>query len=82
MKLKNILILSLGIVAVTSTFLSCDKEFPQVAPVQVGLSDVATVQVFSATVKATRNYVYVDGTPVSGAALAYGRCLHGLSLDA
>jgi hypothetical protein len=35
------------------------------------------VQVFSATVKATRNYVYVDGVPVSGAAVAFGGVFPG-----
>ncbi|MGC4104688.1 hypothetical protein [Ferruginibacter sp.] len=72
MKLTKIMILGLGVVALSSTFFSCDKETPQIAPIQTGMSNVANVQVFSATLKATRNYVYIDGTPVSGATLSYG----------
>ncbi|MEP6677355.1 MAG: hypothetical protein ABJA78_19500 [Ferruginibacter sp.] len=70
MKLLKINILSLLTLTVIAN-VSCTRDIPQVAPTQVGLSSVATVQVFSATVKAARNYVYVDGVPVSGAVLAY-----------
>src|SRR4051794_35614652 len=51
---------------------SCKREIPQVAVVNPGVSTVATVQVFNATVRSTRNYIYVDNVPVSGAAVAFG----------
>ncbi len=72
MKLLKIIILSLGVAVVSSLYMSCTKETPQVAPVETSFSNSANVQVFNATVKSTRNYIYVDGVPVSGAALAYG----------
>ena len=48
------------------------NNITQIAPTQTGLNSVATVDVINATVKAARNYIYVDGIPVSGATLAYG----------
>ena len=62
----------MAVAAIFSFFISCSKETPQVAPIGTTLSNSANVQVFNATVKSTRNYIYVDGVPVSGAALAYG----------
>lgn len=77
MKILKSIIFALGIAFLSTFYLSCSKSIPQVAPFQTNLSSVATVQVFSATVKATRNYVYVDGVPVSGAALAAGGVFPG-----
>jgi len=71
MKHLKIIIPALGIIALSSLFISCDKDTPLLATT-VPVDNSATVQVFSATVKATRNYVYVDGAPVSGATLVYG----------
>lgn len=51
---------------------SCTKTTPQVAITESDFNASTMVQVFNATVRATRNYVYVDGVPVSGAALALG----------
>ncbi len=56
----------------TLFFISCKREIPQVAGLETELNKSATLQIFSATVKAVRNYVYVDGVQVSGAALALG----------
>jgi hypothetical protein len=72
MKLIKIIILNLGIVFVMSLAISCKREAPLTASTFPNLSGSATIQVFSATVKAARNYTYVDGVPVSGAVLAYG----------
>ncbi len=72
MKLLKIIIISLSVLGASTLYLSCTRETPQVAPTVRGFSSSATVQVFNATLKAARNYVYVDGIPVSGAALAYG----------
>ncbi len=68
MKLIKIIIFSLGVAGVSSLYLSCTRDTPQIALLS---SPAATAQVFSATVKAARNYVYVDAVPVSGAAIAY-----------
>jgi hypothetical protein len=74
--LKNINLI-LWILPVSVLYVSCDKETPHIATPETNISSSATVQVFSATVKATRNYIYVDGTPVSGIALAFGGIFPG-----
>jgi len=66
----------MGAAALTCFSVSCTKDTPHVAP-PVDESTSAKVQAFSATVKATRNYIYVDGVPVTGAALAYGGVFPG-----
>ncbi|CAN5764616.1 hypothetical protein BH11BAC3_BH11BAC3_21160 [soil metagenome] len=68
----KIIILSLAVVALSPVYISCTKDVPNVGVLDPGLRNGATVQVFNATVKSTRNYIYVDGVPVSGAALNYG----------
>ena len=65
------------ILAASAVYISCTKETPHIATPETDFSSAASVQVFSATVKATRNYVYIDGTPVSGTALAYGGIFPG-----
>jgi len=72
MKFLKITILSTGILAVSFLYFSCTKNNPQVATTETDFSNKTMVQVFNATVKSTRNYIYVDGVPVSGAALAFG----------
>lgn len=70
MKFLNKIILIIGVLAISIFYISCSRETPHIAP-QGNVSDGATVQVISATVKAAKNYVYVDGIPVSGAVFAY-----------
>ncbi len=66
------------VVSVASLFyISCSKETPGIASIENDFNNSARVQVFSATLKATANYVYVDNTPVSGAAVAYGGVFPG-----
>ncbi len=68
MRLLKSFIFICAVTALVAASLCCTRETPKVA-LTTQLS--ATVQVFSATVKAARNYIYVDGVPVSGSALAY-----------
>lgn len=56
---------------------SCTKDVPHVAATDTNFSNAATVQVFDATVKSARTYIYVDNTPVSGAAVAFGGVFPG-----
>jgi hypothetical protein len=70
MKLLKIIISSLGVAALSSLFFSCERETPQIGTLD-NLSNTATVQVISATLKAKGNYVYVDGVQVTGSALVY-----------
>jgi hypothetical protein len=72
MKIFKIITQFVTIVALSSLYLSCSKENPLTATTNSELSNSATAQVFNATVRASRNYVYVDGKPVSGAAFAFG----------
>ena len=70
MKFLHKIILVFGVLAVPMLYISCERETPHIAP-QGNVSDGATAQVFNATVKAAKNYVYVDGVPVSGIVFAY-----------
>jgi hypothetical protein len=77
MKFLKIIILSLGTIATGTLYLSCTKTVPSVPEKDTNLANSALVQVFNATVKAARNYVYVDAVPVSGVAFAYGGVFPG-----
>ena len=70
MKFIKTIILNLGMLSLASFYLSCNRETPQVGSMR-GVTINSTVQVFSATLKAARNYIYVDGVPVSGATFGY-----------
>jgi hypothetical protein len=77
MKFLNKIILMFWVMAISILYMSCSRETPHIAPAENGLSNAATAQVFNATVKAARNYVYVDGVPVSGIVFAYGGVFPG-----
>ena len=73
MKILKIIIIGLGVVAASSIYISCAKTAPEkLSAVDTDFSNKAIVQVFQATVNATRNYVYVDAAPVTGALLSSG----------
>jgi len=72
MKLNKIITLLIVVAASSLTFLSCTREAPLTASAETGIGDKATVQAFGATVKAARNYVYVDGIQISGGVFALG----------
>lgn len=77
MKLIKTVEVASVLAAISFMLFSCNKEYTQVAPLQTNINSLATVQVINATVKATRNYIYVDGTAVSGSTLAYGGIFPG-----
>jgi len=77
MKFLKKINLILWVLAISAIYMSCTKETPHIATRITDFSNSASVQVFSATVKAARNYIYVDGTPVSGIVLAYGGIFPG-----
>jgi hypothetical protein len=77
MKFLKYIYLILWILAVSIFHISCTKDTPHIATRVTDFSNSASVQVFSATVKATRNYIYVDGISVSGIALASGSIFPG-----
>lgn len=51
---------------------SCTKEASTRLTTQTNLSNNSLIRVFVATVNASRNYVYVDGKPITGALLSSG----------
>ena len=77
MKFLKIMILTLGTLTISCLHFSCTKNNPQVTATETNFGNSTFVQVFDATVKSTRNYIYVDGIPVSGAALAFGGVFPG-----
>jgi len=77
MKFLNKIILIAAVLVFSILYFSCTRETPHIAPKETDFTNSAKVQVFSATVRAARNYIYVDGVPVSGAALAYGGVFPG-----
>ena len=72
MKFYKPLLLITGTLTICSIYISCTKNNPQVALTETNFNNSTMVQVFNATVRSTRNYIYVDGAPVSGAAVAAG----------
>ena len=77
MKILKICISALGITSLCSLYISCSRETPLLATTVSDFSNSATVQVFSATVKSARNFVYVDGNPVSGTGVSFGGVFPG-----
>ncbi len=67
------LIFLCGMVAIVCVVaLSCKKKTAKdVAIEPTTFNDRAFVQVYNGILNAARNYVYVDGTPVNGASIAY-----------
>jgi hypothetical protein len=72
MKFFKLIIASLSLVGISAIYISCTKETPAIATIKSNLSTSATVQVFDATLKSTRNFIWVNDKPVSGAGLAFG----------
>lgn len=73
--MKSIKIKVLGIscsLAIAVSMLSCTKSFDEKTTQHTDFSNSSFMQVYMATVGATRNYVYVNGKPVTGAALTLG----------
>ena len=74
MKLLKIIVTSLGVVAASYLNMSCDKtNSERIGTVDTDFSNTTLVQVFNATVgSAGATNVFVDGSPVTGAAVTYG----------
>lgn len=62
----------LGSLATVLLLAACEKETKLYLSEQTDLSGKAFIKVYSATLNAARNYVYVDNVPVTGAGIAYG----------
>jgi hypothetical protein len=66
--LYSLLFIGTGLLA----FVSCKKKVEEITTRQYNFNKSSMVQVYVGTVSATRNYVYVDNTPVTGAAVVLG----------
>ncbi len=72
MKLTNIITICSAIIATSLLAVSCVKETgKEVALEQTDFTNKAFVQIYNGTLGSARNYVYVDGNAVTGAALAF-----------
>jgi len=64
---------------------SCTKSFDQKTTQLLDLNSQSIVQVYMATVNANRNFIYVDGNPVTGALMTSGSLFpssgYGFSLN-
>ncbi|MFN7279018.1 MAG: hypothetical protein ACK5VH_02580, partial [bacterium] len=60
----------------------CEKDTSLYHTEQQDLSNKAMVKVYSSTLGATRNYVYFDNLPVTGAGIAYGNLFPSVSFYA
>lgn len=73
MKFQTKIIAGLCLLAGLFSGISCTKQLPKlVASQQADFSNSSLVQVYVATVNATRNYVYVDTRAITGATLGSG----------
>jgi hypothetical protein len=78
MRLLKIIVIILGATAMFYMGLSCTKADPKsLAPIQYNLANNAVVQVYNASIPSAatdprKNYVYINGTPLTGAAVSYG----------
>ena len=72
MKFFKSIIGILGVASLSTIYISCTKETPAIATVKSNLGTTATVQVFDATLKSTRNFIWVNEKLVSGSGLAFG----------
>ena len=72
--MKSVKLYALGLIGLLSIGLaiSCTKSFDEKTVQQTDFSNRSLVRIFLATVNASRNYVYVDGNPITGALLASG----------
>jgi hypothetical protein len=75
--IRNITVL--GSLATILLLTACEKETKLYLSENTDLSGKAFIKVYSATLNATRNYVYVDNVPVTGAGIAYGGLFPSIS---
>lgn len=72
MKSNKIKIAGYLSIALLLTMYSCSKVKKETFELQSDLSKVSQIQVFMAMVNASRNYVYVDAYPITGALMSTG----------
>lgn len=58
---------------------ACKKEMGIYLPEQTDLSSKSYLKVYNSVINTSRNYVYVDNVPITGAGLAYGALFPSIS---
>jgi len=61
-----------ALAALSILLAACEKDTSLYLSAQTDLSGKSLIKVYSSTLNATRNYVYLDAKPVTGAGIAYG----------
>ena len=64
---------------VTTILFACKKDVEIYLPEQTDLSSKAFVKVYNSVINTSRNYVYFDDVPVTGAGMAYGALFPSVS---
>jgi len=64
---------------ITAGLFACKKEVETYLPEQTDLSSKAYIKVYNSVINTSRNYVYINNVPVTGAALAYGSLFPSVS---
>lgn len=78
--MKNIKIYSAGIAGILlsgTIILSCTKKHEEATALQNDFTNSSIVQLYVATVNASRNYVYIDAQATNGSALSSGSVFPG-----
>lgn len=74
------LIKLLSITAIlASGFIACKKEVEIYLPEQTDLNSKSYIRVYNSVINTSRNYVYVDNVPITGAGLNYGALFPSVS---
>jgi Domain of unknown function (DUF4397) len=58
---------------------SCEKEITTFLPSQTDFTGKSFIKVYNSVINTTRNFVYINTVPVTGAALAYGTLFPSLA---
>lgn len=61
-----------GLIIISSAFVSCTKKFEESTLLQNDFTNSSIMQVYVATVNASRNFVWVDANRINGASLTSG----------
>ena len=72
MKFYKIISITSVLLLIGMFYSGCEKTIPITGTPTTNFNSTSFVQIFNGTVKATRNYAYVDATPVSGVTFSAG----------
>jgi Domain of unknown function (DUF4397) len=79
MKATHILKLLSITVLLAAGFIACKKEVEIYLPEQTDLTSKSYLRVYNSVINTSRNYVYVDKIPITGAGIVYGALFPSVS---